>query len=133
MKVSTKALILNKDGKILGLRRSETHPTKPFQWDLPGGLVEEGEDLIESIKREIKEETALEVKDIKLLHVVAGNSSGGDYIITICYTCSSDSDEVKISWEHDQFEWLTGEEFLKRDINDRTKTFILMNNENHHR
>lgn len=128
MKVSTKALVINKDGKILGLRRSETHPHKPFQWDLPGGLVEEGEDLIEAIKREIKEETDLDVEDVSLLHAIAGKSSGGDYIITIAYRAFSKSDEVKISWEHDQFEWLSAEEFTSRETNDRTKMFIGMLN-----
>ena len=127
MKVSTKALVLNKEGKYLGLRRSETHPTKPFQWDLPGGWLEEGADIVEDIKREIREETSLEVKDIRLHHVMSGESSKGDYHITICYACVADTDDVTLSWEHDQFEWLTAEEFFKRDINDRTKTFISMN------
>ena len=40
--LATKALI-NHEGKYLFVRRSETHPTHPHGWDLPGGLIDPGE------------------------------------------------------------------------------------------
>jgi 8-oxo-dGTP diphosphatase len=58
------------DGKVLLIRRGK-EPYKDH-WSLPGGGVEAGESLREAVKREIREETGLEV-DVGL---VAGYREG---------------------------------------------------------
>jgi len=51
------------DGIVL-IQRSNP----PFGWALPGGFVDYGESLEEAVKREAKEETGLELTDLKQLH-----------------------------------------------------------------
>lgn len=49
-----------RDGKVLVIRRGrEPHKGK---WSLPGGGVEPGETLRDAVKREVSEETGLEVE-----------------------------------------------------------------------
>ncbi|MBT3321620.1 MAG: RNA pyrophosphohydrolase [Anaerolineae bacterium] len=57
------ALILNKDGLVLGFERKDF----PNEWQFPQGGLDEGEDLLEAVKREIYEETGIKASDIKLL------------------------------------------------------------------
>lgn len=57
--------ILHKDGQLLCSKRGvEPHKDK---YDLPGGFVNYGERAIDAIKRELLEETGLELKDAKLI------------------------------------------------------------------
>lgn len=124
-KVTQKAVLVREDGNILALRRSATCPRRPLAWDLPGGIVEYGEDLTESLKREVCEETGVVVKDLKLLDVVGFTIPEGEYWISIGYIARVPQDTtVTPSSEHDQFAWLTREEFLKRQTNDRIKRFL---------
>lgn len=111
--VSQKAIIYNKDKKFLVLLRGKTAPTNPFKWDLPGGDVDWGEDPQQSMLREIKEETGLEVSDLTLLDVTARVTEDGYHWFTICYTAHAKSDYVKISWEHDEYKWVDKNEFSK--------------------
>ena len=55
------------DGRVLLARRAE----QPFEgrWDIPGGFLEEGEDPIDGLRRELKEETGLEVEPERFLGV----------------------------------------------------------------
>lgn len=57
--------IIIKDGKILCTRRA----FYPFvgEWDLPGGFLEGDEEPIGGLKREIKEETGLEIEPIRII------------------------------------------------------------------
>jgi mutator protein MutT len=58
--------VLIEDGKIL-LLNQDVENTR--NWSLPGGKVEPNETLEEALKREIKEETGLEISLNKLLYV----------------------------------------------------------------
>lgn len=72
IRVSQRAILFNKNGNILTIRRTETAPSRPLHWDLPGGNLEFGEDTRNGIFREIKEETGLKTKGLSVMDVISG-------------------------------------------------------------
>ena len=60
-KVALKAII-HKDGKIWVLKRSCEEDVFAELWDIPGGKIEYGEKTTDGIKREVFEETGLDVE-----------------------------------------------------------------------
>jgi 8-oxo-dGTP diphosphatase len=60
------ALMFNR-GKILLVERGR-EPLKGY-WSLPGGVLEAGETLEQGVVREVREETGLEVKPLKVLEI----------------------------------------------------------------
>lgn len=58
--------ILNYKGEILLQRRALTKKKKPGVWSKTGGHVHKGETVEDAIKREVKEEIGLDVKDNNL-------------------------------------------------------------------
>lgn len=122
--ISQKAIIQNGKGEILVVRRSKTHPLRPLGWDVPGGDLEFGEDAKAGICREIKEETGLEVADLKVIDATSWTNERDEFWITICYSAKAKTDSVKLSWEHDDFKWLLLCESDKLDVSPRIKQFI---------
>jgi len=55
------------DGRALLIRRG-SEPLKG-EWSIPGGILELGETLVEGVRRELREETALEVRVLELIEV----------------------------------------------------------------
>lgn len=70
------AIILNDKKQILLQKRADRD-----KWGLPGGCQELGERFVDTVIREIKEETNLDVleSDLKLVDIVSGNSRRNDY------------------------------------------------------
>src|SRR6185369_14466721 len=69
LQVGVKIFLRNADGKFLLLKRN---PAKYGQvrgeWDIVGGRIDPGSKLIDNLKREVREETKLEiVSDPKLI------------------------------------------------------------------
>lgn len=68
--LGVKALIKNKQGKILILHSNPKHNDKntPDHWDLPGGRLQKGDDIEKTLQREVKEEIGIEnIQIVKLL------------------------------------------------------------------
>lgn len=122
--VAQKTILVRKDGKFLAIKRSKTAPSRPLYWDLPGGELEFGEDSEEGATREVKEETGLEISNLKLLCVVSGLNDIKDFWVTVCYVAEPSTHDVVLSYEHDDFLWVTPEEFLRMKISPRNKKIV---------
>lgn len=97
------AIIVNNQGQILLQSRADRD-----KWGLPGGCQELGERFQDTIIREIKEETNLDVKeeDLELVDIVSGESRRNDYpngdvVInnTVLYCLKKYSGELK--WDNE--------------------------------
>ena len=108
----------------MAIRRTETAPTRPLCWDLPGGDLEFGEDPMQGIIRETKEEVGLNFEYLELWDIAAIVVPEGDFWVTIAYKAKYDSGEVKLSYEHDEFKWVTPEEFLQLKSSEKLQRFV---------
>lgn len=116
-----KCIIVGKDGNILALKRSATDGARRGAWDLPGGTYELGEDVIDSIKREVMEEASLTILNPHPVYLANGIGSPNDFmdedvVFAVTHACTEWSGEVKISDEHTEFHWVTPEEFMTYDF-----------------
>lgn len=100
--------IIRKENKILVTRRSLNNEYKPGLWDVPGGKIEAGETVEEGLRREIREESNLEVH-IRKIEYAYTNLDGlpkSQYVILV-YVCDYKSGEVSLSpEEHDAYRWV---------------------------
>lgn len=122
--ISQKIIIFNSQGKFLALHRTKTAPSNPCKWDFPGGELDFGEDAIEGIIREAKEEAGLEIQKPKPFDVDSRTVEDGSFWITIAYKAEIDSDKIVLSYEHDEFKWISPEDFLRLDSSDKLKRFV---------
>ncbi|MHA2060876.1 MAG: NUDIX domain-containing protein [Candidatus Sifarchaeia archaeon] len=127
-KVLQKAVVIDEQGNMLAIRRSEAKPGgRPGKWDLPGGsvgpddLVEGTQPHIEVIKREIKEETGLETQEVEPVFVdswVFTKSPGKILGVAIGYRCkvSGVTPEVRLSEEHIESTWGNKKQIMALDF-----------------
>ena len=111
-----KALLLNEKGELLLVRRTETAPTRPNGWDIPGGSVEADETPLQAVTREIKEEIGVSILPGQLTLMYAStnyyNHTHGIRFIFVGKL--PESQEVKLSYEHDQYHWSPLKEALAK-------------------
>jgi len=67
---TTTDAIIDIDGGVVVIKRSNP----PFGWALPGGFVDYGEILEEAVRREMKEETGLDLLELKQFHTYSDPS-----------------------------------------------------------
>ncbi len=119
-----KVLVRNSEGRYLILRGSvwPERPDRSQKPDVPGGLVDYGENHEEAAVRELKEEAGIAISrsDLKLVYAHSVMKEDKNealvwllYIVELPYVPS-----VKISWEHEAYMWLNKGELLNLEIRD---------------
>lgn len=101
---------LVKDDQFLLLKRNDP----PLIWGPPGGKLDINEDPILGLKREVKEETALDIEVIIPVTTWFGEFNGKK-ILTIDYLCYYKKGVIKLSSEHNSFKWLSLQELHENE------------------
>ena len=106
-KVAVIAYILKGD-KFLFLKRN----TEPLIWAPPGGRLKQDENPEAGLKREIKEETNLEIKIVAPVNTWFGNWKGKP-LLSLDYLVKVVGGELRLSWEHADALWVSLEDLRK--------------------
>ena len=111
LQVGVKALLKNSEGKYLLLRRNpEKYPEIGAKWDIPGGRIDPGSTLIDNLKREVKEETGLNLdKTPKLVGAQDILKVSGRHVVRLTYVGEIEGD-VKLDDESLEYKWFSAYE-----------------------
>lgn len=107
---AVKALI-ERDGKILIIKRSDKARGQHYEWELPGGRMEFGETVAEALHREVREETGLSITIRQLFRLWQFHKNQDAVVIGATFWCSPQDDTpLRLSEEHTEARWVEPEE-----------------------
>jgi ADP-ribose pyrophosphatase YjhB (NUDIX family) len=105
------ALCEDADGRVLLVRRA----FEPFKgrWDIPGGFLEAGEDPLDGMRRELREETGLEVEPDRFLGIWMdkyGGDSTAEATLNLYWTARVVGGEPAPADDVTELAWFDGDE-----------------------
>lgn len=123
--VTVGGLVFNEADEVLLVR---THKWSDL-WGIPGGKIKWGEKSLDALRRELKEETNLEVRDIRFVLVQDCIDSKEFYreahFVLLNYTARCVGvPHVKLNDEAREFRWISLREALKMDVNEPTRVLL---------
>lgn len=88
-------------------------------WDFPKGALERGETEVQAAKREIFEETGLKIDEFypdfrRKIDYQYRRQDGLSHKSVIFFLARSDTQKVRISFEHSGFDWLSFDQAMHR-------------------
>lgn len=96
--VSVAGVIVDDQGRVLVIRRRDNG-----KWEPPGGVLEMDEGIIDGLRREIREETGLEVNVERLTGVYKNMERA---IVALVFRCSVSGGGLTANEEVEAFRWL---------------------------
>jgi ADP-ribose pyrophosphatase len=124
--------IIISDGQIL-LEKRKNEPGKG-KWSIPGGKVDLGETARQTVIREVKEETGLEVERPKLIDVVDNVTRDSDgkieyHFVIIDYFVKLTGGILKAADDADELQWAPLDDAEKYDLTKTFREFLKRNKE----
>jgi 8-oxo-dGTP diphosphatase len=120
------ALIFEGQNILLVERAKE--PLKGY-WSLPGGIVEAGEKLEEAVRREVREETGLEIEPLEMFEVferIMPDSEGRPeyHYVLMDYLCRVVGGELAASSDVSQAAWVAEQDLGKYRVTEGTLAVV---------
>ena len=114
--------ILRKDGRILICQRKKGGRYE-LKWEFPGGKLEHGETTEQCLRRELREELAIEIHSIESIQTQdAYYEDGGIFNVAYCFISGFEGEPQNNVFE--QIRWVTLDELKYMDLLDGNKPFI---------
>jgi 8-oxo-dGTP diphosphatase len=115
------------DGKVLLIRRA-SEPLKG-EWSIPGGLVELGEKLLDAVRREVLEETGLEVEPGDVLELFDSIWKDADgrcqyHYVLVDYLCHVTGGELQADTDVSDASWANPRELQTFHLRPTTEAVI---------
>lgn len=122
--VTVGALIFNAQGECLMVRT----PKWNRSWGIPGGKVRYGEAMEAALVREIKEETGLDVHDIRFVIaqdcIETPEFYRPEHFLLLNFACRTNGTAVCLNEELEDFRWLSPKDALNLSLNKPTRILI---------
>jgi ADP-ribose pyrophosphatase YjhB (NUDIX family) len=100
--VSVAGVITDDHGRALLIQRRDNH-----RWEPPGGVLEPGETIPDGLRREVREETGLDVEPVALTGVYKNMTRA---IIALVFRCKITGGDLAATDEVAAFRWATAAE-----------------------
>mgnify|MGYP002761259827 FL=1 len=110
-----KALITDRGEILIGKKdEEEGHPISG-EWHILGGHLEHGEEVEEAVKRELKEETGLEVEVHQTVDIMSFTwNSGEKDSLQIVLHCVADSHDAEPKDDLEEVKWVKPDELAEQ-------------------
>jgi len=120
--LAVRAVVLNPKGHCLLLQRSNANRSFVGTWEWPGGKAEDYEAFDTAVRREVREETGLEI----VLTGVAGAfqiEMSQRHLVVLCMEATIAGGTLRLSEEHDKSAWVPLSEILQWNLADGLREF----------
>ena len=123
--VGVGAVVLQ-DGKVLLVKRG--HQPRKGEWSLPGGRVELGESLVDATRREIREETGLDVEVGPLIECFDRIHRVGDrvqyHFVIADYLCTPRGGQLVAADDAEEVAWVGPDDLERYGVNEHAARVI---------
>jgi 8-oxo-dGTP diphosphatase len=112
--------------RVLLIQRGQ--PPLKGEWSIPGGMVELGESLVEGVRREVREETGLEVEPLEVLCVFDRIQKNGSRIqyhyVIVDYVCRRTGGRLKSGSDVLDARWVEREDLIRYRVTPKAASVI---------
>jgi 8-oxo-dGTP diphosphatase len=120
--------VVVRDGRALIVKRA--HEPRKGEWSLPGGMLDLGESLADAARREVREETGLDVRlgpIIETFDRVHRDEEGRIryHFVIVDFVCWADGGEAVAGSDADAVAWVTADQIDDYGVNPHAKAVIL--------
>lgn len=121
---TSRILLFNKLGQCLVVKRA-SYRNYPGKWDLPGGRVEQGENIKKSALRELRDETGLQLNKLpKATKLTKVTKLDGKSRLRVLFVASNvKAKKITLDEEHTKYKWTALDKILPR-MHPKTRRLI---------
>jgi ADP-ribose pyrophosphatase YjhB (NUDIX family) len=119
--------VVVRDGRALIVKRR--HEPRKGEWSLPGGMLDLGESLADAARREVKEETGLDVHPGAIIETFDRVHRDADgriryHFVIVDFVCESSEGDAVAGSDAEAVAWVTAEELDTYGVNPHAAAVI---------